>query len=338
MSARLKIMLVAATLCGALFSLSVTYLLFEIAKPISTSSSLSFEVKRGATLGSVARSLEQQQLLTIDPRLFRYYGSFTNSDGEIKAGEYELLPGMNSKQILALFRSGKVVQRQITFPEGWNFRQWRKHLQDRDDIEQTVHAYSDQDLMKLLGIPRTAPEGRFFPDTYHYLKDEPDIEILRRANARLEMVLDEEWRHRTIGAVLQTKDEALILASIVEKETGYAPDRMNVARVFLNRLNRGIRLQSDPTVIYGLGENFDGDLRRSHLREQQPFNTYVHKGLTPTPISMPGRAAIHATLQADPGEFMYFVAKGDGSSYFSKNLGEHNAAVNQYQKKRQGTR
>ncbi len=338
MSAWLKIVAGVTGVSAVLLSLAVVYLFVQLDKPINTNSPLSFEIKKGATIGSVVVSLDKLELLETDARILRYYGLLTRGDGEIKAGEYELAPGMSGKDLLVLFRSGKVIQRQITFPEGWNFKQWRKHLEDRDDITQTIHNYSDRDVMDLLGYPRVSPEGQFFPDTYHYLKDETDIEILRTAFIKLKSVLGEEWMSRTIGDVLSTQEEALILASIVEKETGYAPDRMNVARVFLNRLSKGIRLQSDPTVIYGLGNSFDGDLRRSHLREQQPYNTYIYKGLTPTPISMPGRAAIHATLHADPGGYLYFVAKGDGSSHFSMTLNEHNAAVDRYQRRQKGLR
>ena len=308
------------------------YVYRELGRSLEVSGSTYFEVKKGATIGSVAHSLSELHLLPISTRLFRYYGAFTRDAGPIKAGEYQLIPGMNVKDLLLLIRSGKVRQRQITFLEGWTFLQWRDHLRGKPDINHMLESETDRGVMKLLGEFRLHPEGQFFPDTYHYVKGEADIEILRRAHKKLESVMQEQWQSRTIGDVLQNPYEALILASIFEKETGYTLDRSRVARVFLNRLQKNIRLQSDPTVIYGLAGNFDGDLRRAHLNEQHPYNTYVNEGLPPTPICMPGMAAIRATLQAAPGAYLFFVAKGDGSSYFSLNLDEHNRAVNRYQK------
>ncbi|MCZ6502797.1 MAG: endolytic transglycosylase MltG [Gammaproteobacteria bacterium] len=308
------------------------YINKELNRSIAISGSTYFEVKKGATIGSIAHYLNELDLLPISTRLFRYYGVVTSGAGSIKAGEYELVPGMNVKDLLLLVRSGKVRQRQITFLEGWTFRQWRDYLRGKSDINQTLEPETDRGVMKLLGKPRLHPEGQFFPDTYHYIKGENDIEILRRAHKKLESVMEQQWQSRTIGDVLQNPYEALILASIVEKETGYSPDRSRVARVFLNRLGKNIRLQSDPTVIYGLGDNFDGNLRRAHLNEPHPYNTYVNEALPPTPICMPGMAAIQATLRAEPGAFLFFVARGDGSSYFSLNLDEHNRAVNRYQK------
>lgn len=304
----------------------------ELNKPILLTGSDYFEVKRGDTLGTLAFSLQELGLLPVSGRFFKYYGLLTSSRGVIKAGEYELQSGIDSLELLALFRSGKVRQRHITFPEGWTFAQWRSSLEERDDITQTIERLADRDIMAKLGESRLHPEGQFFPDTYHYLKDEADLEILRRAHLRKKSVLAKEWQLRNVGDVLQNERDALILASIVEKETGYAPDRRLVARVFLNRLQKGVRLQSDPTVIYGLGNEFDGNLRKKHLRESGPYNTYAIKGLPPTPICMPGLAAIQATLQAEPGDYLYFVARGDGSSHFSVSLDEHNAAVRRYQR------
>ncbi len=304
----------------------------ELNKPILLTESVYFEVKRGDTLGSLAYSLQERELLPVNGRLFKYYGFLTSSRGAIKAGEYELVSGIDSFGLLALFRSGKARQRHITFPEGWTFSQWRSYLEEQDDINQTLVTVNDLDIMGKLGENKMHVEGQFFPDTYHYLKGETDLEILRRAHLRQKGVLAREWQLRNVGDVLQNVSDALILASIVEKETGYAPDRRLVARVFLNRLEQGMRLQSDPTVIYGMGSGFNGNLRTKDLRESGPYNTYMNKGLPPTPICMPGLAALQATLQAEPGEYLYFVAKGDGSSHFSVSLDEHNAAVRRYQK------
>lgn len=327
-----KILLVGiAVAILAMVSLSA-YVNRELNRTIPVAGLTYFDVDKGANIGSVARSLNKLELLPVSTRLFRYYGAFTLDKGPIRAGEYELVAGMNVRDLLQLIRSGKVRQRLITFPEGWTFLQWRDHLHGKLDIKHTLESETDKGIMKLLGAPRLHPEGQFFPDTYHYARGEVDIEILRRAHKKLISVMKEQWQSRTIGDVLQNPYEALILASMVEKETGHTSDRGRVARVFLNRLEKNIRLQSDPTVIYGLGEEFDGNLRRTHLVEQHPYNTYVNRALPPTPICMPGIAAIRATLQAAPGAYLYFVAKGDGSSYFSLDLDEHNQAVNRYQK------
>ncbi len=325
--------LLAAVFAVVLFSSSLAvYLKRELSRPLIVLGSTFFEVKRGATIGSVANALAELDLLPVSSRLFRYYGGFTGRNGPIRAGEYQLLPGMDIRDLLQLFRSGKVRQRHITFPEGWTFKRWRDYLAENQGLEQTLESVTDSGLMKLLGKPRLHPEGQFFPDTYHYTKGEADIEILRRAHQKMKSIVAAQWQTRTIGEVLSSPYEALILASIVEKETGFPSDRSPVARVFLNRLSKNIRLQSDPTVIYGLGPEFDGNLRRSHLKDGHPYNTYVHEALPPTPICMPGKAAIAATLHAEPSGYHFFVARGDGSSQFSVNLDEHNEAVRRYQK------
>ncbi len=328
-----KGILLAVTFMVVFFSsFLAVYIERELSRPLVVSEPTFFEVKRGATIGSVAHSLTELDVLPVSNRLFRYYGGFTGDDGPIRVGEYQLVPGMDTRGLLQLLRSGKVRQRQITFPEGWTFLRWRDHIRAKQDIKQTLESVTDSGLMNLIGYPRLHPEGQFFPDTYHYTKGEADIDILRRAHEKMKSVVEDQWQSRTIGEVLESPYEALILASIVEKETGFPPDRSPVARVFLNRLSKNIRLQSDPTVIYGLGPDFDGNLRRSHLKDDHPYNTYVHEALPPTPICMPGKAAITATLHAEPGAYQFFVAKGDGSSHFSMNLAEHNEAVRQYQK------
>lgn len=327
-----KILLASIAVVIVVLASLYAYVHTELNRTIPVTGLTNFDVDKGATIGSVARSLNKLDLLPVSTRLFRYYGAFTRDKGPIKAGEYELVTGMDVRDLFRLIRSGKVKQRLITFPEGWTFLQWREHLRGKSDITRTLESETDRDIMKMLDAPGLHPEGQFFPDTYHYVRGAVDIEILRRAHEKLNSVMEEQWQSRTIGDVLQNPYEALILASMVEKETGQPSDRGRVARVFLNRLGKNIRLQSDPTVIYGLGENFDGDLRRTHLVEQHPYNTYVNKALPPTPICMPGMAAIRATLQAAPGDYLYFVARGDGSSYFSLDLDEHNQAVNRYQR------
>ncbi len=310
----------------------------QLQKPVLTDKPLLFEVPGGANAASLAADLDNLGVLPVPRWLFRYYGALTADRGTIKAGEYELVSGMTVPDVYGLFRSGRVVQRVITFPEGWRFEEWRTILLKTDGIRHELPGMTDYQIMSALGEPGISPEGRFFPDTYHFTRGEKDLEILRRAFERMQKILASEWQSRTVGSVLKSPDEALILASIVEKETGYAPDRGNIARVFINRLHNHIRLQSDPTVIYGLGSSFAGDLKRRHLRESTPWNTYVIERLPPTPICMPGLASIRAVLHPPPGDFLYFVARGDGRSHFSSTLKAHNEAVLRFQRNRAADR
>lgn len=291
-----------------------------------------FLIESGSSVRSVIAKLATSGIIETSPIVTRAYGLANRFMGTIKAGEYRLMPDMNLREVLALFRSGKVAERQITFVEGWRFSQWREHLGSHDHVKQTLDGHNDFAIMKLLGKAGVHPEGQFFPDTYHFPAGETDISILRRAHQRMQQILQTEWQRRSAGSLLESSYEVLILASIVEKETGYQPDRPRIARVFINRLELNMRLQSDPTVIYGLDERFDGDLLRVHLKDNSPYNTYQHRGLPPTPISNPGRPAIRAVVQPAAGDYLYFVAKGDGTSHFSSTLAEHNEAVTRYQK------
>ncbi|MDZ7686547.1 MAG: endolytic transglycosylase MltG [Gammaproteobacteria bacterium] len=290
-----------------------------------------FELAPGANVNTVALALEQEGIVSTPPIAFRIYARLTDSRGFVKAGEYRLRPGLSTADLLALFRSGDVVARTVTFPEGWTFRQWRAEIGRTDGIEVTLAGVSNDEIMAQLGKPDVAAEGQFFPDTYQYTKGESDIAILERAHRRMVQALEAEWQRRQPAAVIESPYDALILASIVEKETGYEPDRTLIAGVFINRLNAGMRLQSDPTVIYGI-DDFDGDLRRADLRRPTPFNTYVISGLPPTPICNPGLASIRAVMNPKPSSYYYFVSRGDGRSRFSVTLEEHNEAVARYQK------
>ena len=292
---------------------------------------LVYEVPRGATIKSLSADLAARDILATPASVFRLYARLTRGRGRLKAGEYQLTPGMTERALLALFRSGNVVQRQITFVEGWTFGQWRHALAGQIGIQHTIFGDSGHDIMKALGAGEVSPEGEFFPDTYHYTKGQTDISILRRAHERMKETLLQEWRQGSDSAAFKSPYQALILASIVEKETGYAPDRPKIARVFINRLGRNMKLQSDPTIIYGL-KDFDGDLTRADLSVRSPYNTYILRGLPPTPICNPGLDSIRATLNPDPGNYYYFVARGDGSSQFSETLKEHNKAVARFQK------
>ena len=220
----------------------------------------------------------------------------------------------------------------MTLVEGWNFRQVMAALEKADALKFESGSLSAPELMSRLGRPGVAPEGRFFPDTYTYAKGSSDIAVLQRAMRAMDKRLATVWEGRQLGSALQSPDEVLILASIIEKETGIASDRPMVSSVFHNRLRIGMRLQTDPTVIYGLGETFDGNLRKRDLVTDTPWNTYTRAGLPPTPIAMPGKASLLAAVQPATSKALYFVAKGNGASHFSTTLDEHNRAVNQYQR------
>jgi UPF0755 protein len=250
----------------------------------------------------------------------------------IKAGSYELEKGITPQRLLDKLARGEESLRAVTLVEGWNIRQVRAALAKSDQLRPDTQALTEDDLMKLLGRPGVHPEGRFFPDTYTYSKGSSDARVLKRALRAMDKRLAQAWAQRSPQVVVKTPEEALVLASIVEKETGRPADRTLISAVFQNRLRIGMPLQTDPTVIYGMGEAFNGNLRKIDLQADTPWNTYTRPGLPPTPIAMPGKASLLAAVQPAPGKFLYFVAKGDGTSQFSENLGDHNRAVNKYQR------
>lgn len=248
----------------------------------------------------------------------------------IQAGEYEVKQGVKLRRLLTKLVRGERLLRRVTLVEGWTFAQVRAALAKAPYLKQDAADLSDADLMAALGHPGMNPEGRFFPDTYQYTRDSSELELLRHAMQLMDKRLQAAWDERTPGLPLRSLEDALILASIVEKETGLAKDRANVAGVFINRLKKGMPLQTDPTVIYGLGSAYDGRLTRADLQMDTPFNTYLHRGLPPTPIAMPGEASLLAAVRPEATSALYFVARGDGSSHFSETLDEHNRAVNKY--------
>ncbi|MEO5607753.1 MAG: endolytic transglycosylase MltG [Polaromonas sp.] len=253
----------------------------------------------------------------------------------IKAGSYELVPGTSPRKLLRMLVRGEETLKSITLVEGWTFAQVRVALQKAEQLTPDTLALSPEIIMEKLGRPGVHPEGRFFPDTYTYAKGSSDLAVLKRAARAMDKRLDAAWSLRSLDTPLKSPEQALILASIVEKETGKAADRAQIGGVFSNRLRMGMPLQTDPTVIYGLGTQFDGNLRKRDLQRDTPYNTYTRTGLPPTPIAMPGRAALLAAVQPAPTQALYFVARGDGSSAFSNNLDEHNRAVNKYIRGRQ---
>ena len=274
--------------------------------------------------------------------------------------ELEVEPGMGARQVAVLVQRAGVpldadalyawfrvsgqsrriqagsygFENTMTLVEGWTFRQMRQALAASEGLKPTTKSLSDAELMKLLGRPGLPPEGRFFPDTYSYPRGTSDTKVLQRALRAMDKRLEAAWAARNRGIPLTSPDEALILASIIEKETGRVADQAQISAVFHNRLVLGMRLQTDPTVIYGMGPQFDGNLRKSDLQEDTPFNTYTRAGLPPTPIAMPGRTALLAAVQPAQSKALYFVARGDGSSQFSATLDEHNRAVDRYQRKK----
>ena len=295
--------------------------------------SIVYDVPAGRSFAAISRDLEQAGLID-NARYLQWYARYRGLASQVKAGEYRLLDGMTPDQLLALLVSGRSVSYSLTLLEGWNIRQVRAAVAGHEALRQTLEGVDNLDLMERLGHPGKHPEGRFFPDTYQFRRGTTDVEFLLRAMRKMDEELAQAWQARAENIPLQSAEEALILASIIEKETGLASERPQIAGVFSRRLQKGMKLQTDPTVIYGMGEDFDGNIRRKDLREDTPYNTYVHTGLPPTPICMPGREALRAAVDPAPGNSLFFVSRGDGSHVFSATLKEHNAAVRQYQLKK----
>ena len=295
---------------------------------------LELAIEPGTTPRGVARDVVAAGVKT-DARLLYAWFRVSGQDRAIKAGNYEIPPGTTPISLLQKLARGEEALRALTLVEGWNWRQVRQALAKEEQLKHDAAALTDEALMAQLGRPGVAPEGRFFPDTYTYAKGSSDIALLRRAMHAMDRHLEAAWAQRAADTPLKSADEALTLASIVEKETGKASDRGQIAGVFVNRLRVGMLLQTDPTVIYGLGEKFDGNLRKRDLQTDTPWNTYTRAGLPPTPIAMPGKASLLAAVQPQATRALYFVAKGDGTSHFSASLEEHNRAVNRYQRGQQ---
>lgn len=284
-------------------------------------------VKPGDHLSGLGRELQQRGWLPWSELYFDLYVRLTTHQGHIKVGEYAVAPNLTVPELIARLRAGEVIQRVITFPEGWTVEQWLQHLSSHDLLSE-----NDFNLLSAHLTPREDWEGQLYPDTYSFTRGDSALLILQRAKARMSEVLDEVWAQRSEQVAVATPEEALILASMIEKETGYEGDRRLIASVFSNRLKLGMKLQSDPTVIYGLDDSYDGDLKRRHLRIKHPYNTYVIDALPVAPICNPGRLSLLAAVNPEFSSYLYFVAKGDGRSQFSETLKQHNAAVAQYQK------
>jgi UPF0755 protein len=288
-------------------------------------------IEPGTLPRGVAQAV-QDAGVDVSPDVLYAWFRISGEGRRIKAGSYELEAGITPRRLLAKLARGEESLRAVTLVEGWNFRQVRAALAKEDTLKPDTRNLADEAIMGLLGRPAQHPEGRFFPDTYTYAKGSSDVAVLRRAMRAMDKRLAAAWAQRSPQAVVKTPDEALILASIVEKETGKAEDRPLVAAVFNNRLRVGMPLQTDPTVIYGMGAAYDGNLHKKDLQTDTPWNTYTRAGLPPTPIAMPGKASLLAAVQPAASNALYFVSRGDGSSHFSASLDEHNRAVNKYQR------
>lgn len=292
-------------------------------------SPLDFTVKAGSTLRSASRQIEEAGV-AMPAWQFTLLGRALGKAAEIKAGSYEVAQDITPMKLLEKLTRGDVTQAEVVLLEGWTFRQMRAALDAHASVRHDTAGWTERQILEKLGIDGPA-EGRFFPDTYLFAKGSSDLNIFKRSYRQMDKILLAEWEGRETSLPYKSPYEALIMASIVEKETGKSQDRTQVASVFLNRLRKGMLLQTDPTVIYGLGEKFDGNLRKRDLLADGPYNTYSRPGLPPTPIAMPGLASIRAALHPARTEMLYFVARGDGTSQFSRTLEEHNRAVAKYQ-------
>jgi UPF0755 protein len=290
-----------------------------------------FEVRSGAALSTLAHRLHDAGVLPHWAAL-TLLARATRSDRAIKAGSYEIERGITLPQLLAKLTQGDVTQAAVTIVEGTTFAELRRTLRDTPHVAHDVADLADADLLARIGAVETSPEGLFFPDTYFLATGSSDAALLKRAYRLLHERLDAAWARRSPDLPLATPYDALILASIVEKETGHADDRARIASVFVNRLRRGMRLQTDPSVIYGMGARFDGNLRKRDLETDSPYNTYVRDGLPPTPIALPSQASLDVVVNPPATDYLYFVSRGDGTSEFSTTLSDHNRAVSKYQK------
>lgn len=326
----LRVLLVLLMLVGAGAYLTHSYRAF-LQRPLTPpGGTLVYTVEPGASIDSIARDLAARGVLH-QPLWWRVYGRLSGEASRIQAGEYRISAGTTPRELLADMVAGRVVHYTLTLIEGWTFHEMLAAVEADPELQHTLKGLDDATIMARLGHPGQNPEGRFFPDTYQFPAHATDLSLLARAYRAMQRHLAAVWAKRQPGLPLTDPYQALILASMIEKETGRSDERRKVAGVFIRRLERGMRLQSDPTVIYGLGKAFDGNLHRAQLHEDQPYNTYTRSGLPPTPIALPGLASLRAAVDPAAGNALYFVATGHGSHVFSHTLAEHNRAVREYQ-------
>jgi UPF0755 protein len=325
----LRLMLLAVALAAAAIA-GAGY--WWLNKPLDLAAeSIELSIESGATPRDIAQAWVQAGVQESPFLLYEWF-RWSGDARKIRAGSYEIEQGTTAVSLLKQMVRGDSTLATVRLNEGWTFRQFRAELAKAEALKPTTAQMSDADVMAAIGAPTEMPEGRFYPDTYSYSKGSSDLAVLKRAHHAMKTRLETAWAERAADTPLRDADDALKLASIVEKETGAAADRGRVAGVFVNRLRMGMPLQTDPTVIYGLGAAFDGNLRKRDLQTDTPYNTYTRGGLPPTPIAMPGKASLLAAVRPDPTKALYFVARGDGSSEFSETLADHNRAVNKYQR------
>jgi UPF0755 protein len=307
-------------------------LVYLVTSPLSLPATpFVFDLKQGSSLKATVRGLSQAGLLEHD-QVFVWLVRISGKSTQLKAGNYVLEHPVSQLELLEIISKGEVSQRQISVIEGWTFRQLREALNASPDIAHTTANLTDAEILQHIGATESHPEGLFFPDTYYFAAGSKDLVIFKRAYLAMQKHLQHVWLGRAPDLPLQTPYQALILASIVEKETGSPGDRDMIAGVFVNRLRKGMLLQTDPTVIYGMGDKYDGNLRKRDLLHDTDYNTYTRVGLTPTPIALPGMTSLQAAMHPAQTDALYFVSRGDGSSQFSSTLAAHNRAVDKYQK------
>lgn len=290
----------------------------------------SIVVTPGVSLYALTQQLHGQGIID-QPRMFRLLARLRGDSKRIKPGEYQISKDMSARNLLDKLVAGKVIQYPLRLIEGWSFKQFREAMNQAGRLRHDTMTMSDKQIMAAIGSEETHPEGWFYPDTYHYSVGVSDISILRQAHKRMKSELKQAWDHRTTDLPIQDAYQALILASIVEKETGQPHERPTIAGVFINRLRKNMKLQTDPTVIYGMGERYKGNIRKRDLLRDTAYNTYTRRGLPPTPIAMPAREALMAVVKPADTQALFFVARGDGSHIFSNTFKEHNAAVQEFQ-------
>lgn len=328
--------LLGLALAGALALGGVAF--WWLTQPLSLQApTVELAVEAGETPREVAKAWVDAGV-DASPWLLYQWFKLSGQSRQIRAGSYELAAGATPRDLLRMMVRGDERLSVVKLIEGWTFKRFRAELAQAEGLKPTTVRMSDEEIMAALGLPGVPAEGHFYPDTYSYAKGSADLTVMKRALRAMQKHLDAVWAQREPGLTLQNEEQALILASIVEKETGLEADRTMISGVFNNRLRVGMPLQTDPSVIYGLGERFDGNLRKSHLQADTPFNTYTRSGLPPTPIAMPGKAALLAAVRPADTKALYFVSRGDGSSAFSDTLAEHNRAVNQYQRGQRNAR
>jgi len=330
---RLRALVLVLALAGALIYGWNDYSRFSNAPLNVTAQGESIDISRGSSFRNIVAELRQRHLTDANSVYWRLLAEQMRVAGKLHAGEYALNPGITPRQLLANMAAGKVLQRLFTIVDGWTFDELRQALARAEKLNHDSAGLDNATIMQKLGVPGEAPEGRFLPETYAYVKGDSDLDILKRAHAAMVRTLAALWPSRAADLPLATPYEALILASIVEKETGRPEERARIAGVFVRRLQNHMLLQTDPSVIYGMGASYAGNIRKGDLTTDTPYNTYTRPGLPPTPIALPGKPALEAALHPAPGSALYFVARGDGGHVFADSLAEHNRNVDCYQRK-----